>query len=368
MSVGARQPTADSTKGTNERKFIHVDMDSFFVSVELLDAPHLIDRPVAVGGTAAERGVISTSNYIAREFGVRSGIATAMAQRLCPDLVLLPTRFEVYEAITRKLDAIFRRYTDKVEFLSLDEASLEVTGQTAFNGSATHMAMHIRAAVEKELGLTASAGVAPLKYLAKIASEVQKPNGMFVIVPKDVRGFLDELDVRKIPGVGPKTYAVLENLGCRQCKDVTEEKIPLLMRYLGVHGFYVWERCQGIDEQEERVTNMKSIGIERTLPFDCHDFSSCLQELNRLLEGLKERITEIGDDYLIIKNLVKLKFSDFSISSTEAAANTLSQETFTALCRLLWDTKREGRAVRLIGLSVKVKRKVQDDIQLELPW
>ncbi|MGH8485920.1 MAG: DNA polymerase IV, partial [Pseudomonas sp.] len=131
---------ADPTGSKNERKFIHVDMDSFFVSVELLDAPHLIGRPVAVGGTAAERGVISTANYIAREFGVRSGIATATAQRLCPDLVLLPTRFEVYEAITRKLDAIFRRYTDKVEFLSLDEASLEVTGQSTFNGSATHMA------------------------------------------------------------------------------------------------------------------------------------------------------------------------------------------------------------------------------------
>lgn len=359
---------ADSTRGTNERKFIHVDMDSFFVSVELLDAPHLSDRPVAVGGTAAERGVISTANYIAREFGVRSGIATATAQRLCPELVLLPTRFEVYEAITQKLDAIFRRYTDKVEFLSLDEASLEVTGQTGFNGSATHMAMHIRAAVEQELGLTASAGVAPLKYLAKIASEVLKPNGLFVIAPKEVRGFLDELDIRKIPGVGPKTYAVLENLGCRQCKDLTEDKIPLLMRYLGVHGFYVWERCQGIEEQEGRVTNIKSIGIERTLPFDCHYFSDCLQELDRLMEGLKERLIEVGDDYLIIKNLVKLKFSDFSTSSSEAAANSLSQETVTALCRLLWDTKREGRAVRLIGVSVKIKSKAQDDIQLELPW
>ncbi|MEG2392772.1 MAG: DNA polymerase IV, partial [Pseudomonas sp.] len=202
-----------TTAGASERKFIYIDMDSFFVSVELLDAPHLSHCPVAVGGTAAERGVISTANYIARKFGVKSGMATATAHRLCPDLVLLPTRFEAYEAITRKLDEIFRRYTDKVEFQSLDEAALEVTGQTCFNGSATHIAAHIRATVQQELGLTASAGVAPLKYLAKIASEIQKPNGMFVITPSQVRGFLDELDVRKIPGVGPKTYAVLENLG-----------------------------------------------------------------------------------------------------------------------------------------------------------
>ncbi|MCY1400802.1 DNA polymerase IV [compost metagenome] len=219
---------ADTAAGTNERKFIYIDMDSFFVSVELLDAPHLGHCPVAVGGTAAERGVISTANYIARKFGVKSGMATATAHRLCPDLVLLPTRFEVYEAITRKLDEIFRRYTDKVEFQSLDDAALEVTGKTCFNGSATHIAAHIRATVQQELGLTASAGVAPLKYLAKIASEIQKPNGMFVITPSQVRGFLDELDVRKIPGVGPKTYALLENLGCRQCKDITEDKIPVL--------------------------------------------------------------------------------------------------------------------------------------------
>ncbi|WP_339501255.1 DNA polymerase IV [Pseudomonas silesiensis] len=357
-----------TTTGKNERKFIHVDMDSFFVSVELLDAPHLNQHPVAVGGTASERGVISTANYIARQFGVKSGLATATAQRMCPDLVLLPVRFEAYEAITRKLDEIFRRYTDKVEFLSLDEASLEVTGQPRFSGSATHMAAHIRATVQQELGLTASAGVAPLKYLAKIASEVQKPNGMFVITPNQVRGFLDELDVRKIPGVGPKTYAVLENLGCRQCRDITEDKIPALMRYLGVHGFYVWERCQGIEEHDEQSSDIKSVGIERTLPHDCHMLTNCLKELDRLSEGLRERIAEVGDDYLIIKNQVKLKFSDFSISSTEAPANTLCQPTVTSLCRLLWDTRREGRAVRLIGLSVKVRKKVQDDIQLAFPW
>lgn len=358
----------DKNTGTNERKFIHVDMDSFFVSVELLDAPHLGQHPVAVGGMASERGVISTANYIARKFGVKSGLATATAQRLCPDLILLPTRFEAYEAVTRKLDRIFKRYTDKVEFLSLDEASLEVTGQASFNGSATRMAAHIRATIQQELGLTASAGVAPLKYLAKIASEVQKPNGMFVITPNQVRGFLDELDVRKIPGVGPKTYAVLENLGCRQCRDVTEDKIPALMRYLGVHGFYVWERCRGIEEHDERGSDIRSIGIERTLPHDCHTFSNCLEELDRLSQGLKERIAEVGDDYLIIKNQVKLKFSDFSISSTEAPANSLCHQTISSLCRLLWDTRREGRAVRLIGLCVKVRSKIQDDLQLAFPW
>lgn len=359
---------AGSTASTTVRKFIYIDMDSFFVSVELLDAPHLTHCPVAVGGTAAERGVISTANYIARNFGVKSGMATATAYRLCPNLVLLPTRFEAYEVIARKLDEIFRRYTEKVDFQSLDEAALDVTGQTCFSGSATYMAVHIRATVQEELGLTASAGVAPLKYLAKIASEIRKPNGMFVIAPTEVREFLDELDVRKIPGVGPKTYAVLDNLGCRRCKDITEDKIPALLRYLGVHGFYVWERCQGIEDTDERGSDIKSVGIERTLPFDCNVLCDCLEELEQLSQGLRQRIADMGEDYLIIKNLVKLKFSDFSLSSTEASANSLCAHTVQSLCRLLWDTRREGRSVRLIGLSVKVRRKVRDDIQMAFEW
>lgn len=351
-----------------QRKFIHIDMDSFFVSVELLDSPHLASRPVAVGGKASERGVISTANYIAREFGVRSGLATAMAHRLCPDLVLLPARFKIYEEFTKKLQNIFTRYTDDVEFLSLDEAFLDVTGQKHFNGSATRMAADIRATIQRELNLTASEGVAPLKYLAKIASEVRKPNGMFVIPPDLVQDFLRDLDVRKIPGVGPKTYAVLENLGCRYGKDVTEDKIPALVQYLGIHGYYVWERCQGIEIPPEECSNIKSVGIETTFPQDCCTLSECLLQLESLLHGLAERVSEIGDDHQIIKNLAKLKFSDFTTSSTEVSSNRLCRDTFITLCRKLWETRGGGRAVRLIGLSVKVKKKIQDDIQLSFPW
>lgn len=355
-------------KKPEQRKFIHIDMDSFFVSVELLDSPNLAERPVAVGGRASERGVISTANYIARAFGVRSGLATAKAYRLCPDLVLLPVRFKIYEEVTKKLENIFRRYTDHVEFLSLDEAFLDVTGQKHFNGSATHMAADIRATIQRELNLTASAGVAPLRYLAKIASEVHKPNGIFVIPPNLVRDFLRDLDVRQIPGVGPKTYAVLENLGCRYGKDVTEDKIPALVQYLGVHGYYVWERCQGIETDHQECSNIKSVGIETTFPHDCHTVSECLLHLESLLNRLAERISEIGDGYQIIKNLVKLKFSDFSTSSTEVSSNRLCAHTFNTLCRKLWETRREGRAVRLIGLSVKIKKNIQEDIQLSFPW
>lgn len=187
-STQAANEPSDS-KGIFMKKFIHLDMDAYFVSVELLDAPHLRSAPVAVGGTAVERGVISTANYLARQFGIKSGMATATAQRLCPALVLLPVRFERYEAVTRQLERLFKRYTDRVEFFSLDEASLEVTGQSYCGGSATRMASALRAEVHAELGLTASAGVAPLRYLAKIASEINKPNGQFVIPPRTCRAF-----------------------------------------------------------------------------------------------------------------------------------------------------------------------------------
>ncbi|NWA03067.1 DNA polymerase IV [Pseudomonas gingeri] len=359
---------ANRKSSSSGKKYIHVDMDSFFVSVELPEAPWLRSRPVAVGGQAAERGVISTANYIARRFGVKSGMATATAQRLCPELILLPVRFNLYEAMTRKLDGIFRRYTSRVEFLSLDEATLDVSGQPHCNGSATYMATQIRATIEQELKLTASAGVAPLKYLAKIASEVNKPNGQFVIAPGEIDAFLSTLDIRRIPGVGPKTWGVLENLGCCRCGDVTADKIPMLLRYLGAHGFYVWERCQGKEDHEEKPSEIRSLGVEHTLPLDCHDFALCTEKLKTLLAVLRPRLSEIGEDEYIIKNYVKLKFSDFSASTAEAPALGLEPEVMHGLCRRLWNTKRQGRAVRLVGIAVKTRRKILNQQQLELSW
>lgn len=349
-----------------DSKFIHVDMDSYFVAVELLDAPWLRDRPVAVGGRAIDRGVISTSNYIARQFGVRSGMATATAQRLCPELVLLPVRFERYEAVTRRLDSIFRRYDPNVEFLSLDEATLDVTGQVHCNGSATLMALQIRKAIEQELKLTASAGIAPLKYLAKMASEVNKPNGQFVVKPDQVQSFLANMDVRKIPGVGPKTWAVLQAMGCIKCADVTDEMIPVLLRQLGTHGFYVWERCRGQESYEGKPGSFQSLGVEYTLPSDCNDFACCARELDELLAALAARLDALGSEPRIVRNQVKLKFSDFSIASTEAPALALEPQVMQGLCRALWDTKRQGRSVRLVGIAVRVRRDHLDPFQLEL--
>lgn len=366
-STQAANEPSDS-KGIFTKKFIHLDMDAYFVSVELLDAPHLRSAPVAVGGTAVERGVISTANYLARQFGIKSGMATATAQRLCPALVLLPVRFERYEAVTRQLERLFKRYTDRVEFFSLDEASLEVTGQSYCGGSATRMASALRAEVHAELGLTASAGVAPLRYLAKIASEINKPNGQFVIRPADVPHFLADLDIRKLPGVGPQTWRILERLGCRCCGDLDQGKIPMLLRHLGLHGYHLWALSQGREPDTEGAGDTRSVGVERTLPDDCADGAECARLLFALLPALRERVETLADGEQVVRNQVKLKFDDFSVASTEASAATVDERVLSTLLQRLWQGRRAGRAVRLIGIAVKVRKADAQASQLAFEW
>lgn len=195
------------------RKIIHVDMDCFFAAVEMRDNPALRDIPIAIGGSRERRGVISTANYPARQFGVRSAMPTAMALKLCPHLTLLPGRFDAYKEASRHVRDIFSRYTSLIEPLSLDEAWLDVTDSPHCYGSATLIAREIRQTIFNELQLTASAGVAPVKFLAKIASDLNKPNGQYVITPADVPGFLKTLPLAKIPGVGKVSAAKLENMG-----------------------------------------------------------------------------------------------------------------------------------------------------------
>lgn len=196
------------------RKIIHVDMDCFFAAVEMRDNPALRDIPLAIGGSRVQRGVISTANYPARKFGVRSAMPTATALKLCPHLTLLPGRFDAYKEASNHIREIFSRYTSRIEPLSLDEAYLDVSDSEHCHGSATLIAQEIRQTIERELRLTASAGVAPVKFLAKIASDMNKPNGQFVIAPHQVAEFVRALPLAKIPGVGKVSAAKLENMAC----------------------------------------------------------------------------------------------------------------------------------------------------------
>lgn len=336
------------------RKIIHVDMDCFFAAVEMRDNPALRDIPIAIGGSRVQRGVISTANYPARKFGVRSAMPTAMALKLCPHLTLLPGRFEAYREASNQIREIFSRYTALIEPLSLDEAYLDVTDSPHCHGSATLMAEEIRQTIFRETKLTASAGVAPVKFLAKIASDLNKPDGQYVIAPADVPGFLRTLPLGKIPGVGKVSAAKLETLGLRTCEDVQNSDLAMLLKRFGKFGRVLWERSQGIDERQISNDRLrKSVGVERTLIEDIHEWEECEAIINQqLYPELERRLLKIKPDLLIARQGVKLKFADFQLTTQEHVWPRLNKDDLLATARKTWNERRGGRGVRLVGLHV----------------
>lgn len=335
------------------RKIIHIDMDCFFAAVEMRDNPALRDIPIAIGGSRVQRGVISTANYPARKFGVRSAMPTGMALKLCPHLTLLPGRFEAYREASHHIREIFSRYTSLIEPLSLDEAYLDVSDSPHCHGSATLMAQEIRQTIFNELALTASAGVAPIKFLAKIASDLNKPNGQFVLTPDDVPAFLKTLPLSKIPGVGKVSAAKLESMGLRTCEDVQNSDLTMLLKRFGKFGRILWERSQGIDEREiNNDRQRKSIGVERTLEEDIHQWSDCEAIIERLYPELERRLAKVRPDLLIARQGVKLKFNDFQQTTQEHVWPKLNKDDLIATARKSWQERRAERGVRLVGLHV----------------
>ncbi|WP_342322037.1 DNA polymerase IV [Kosakonia sp. BYX6] len=335
------------------RKIIHVDMDCFFAAVEMRDNPALRDIPIAIGGSRVKRGVISTANYPARKYGVRSAMPTAMALKLCPHLTLLPGRFDAYKEASNQIRDIFSRYTSLIEPLSLDEAYLDVTESPHCHGSATLMAQEIRQTIFKETQLTASAGIAPVKFLAKIASDLNKPDGQYVITPADVPAFLRTLPLSKIPGVGKVSAAKLETLGLRTCEDVQNSDLAMLLKRFGKFGRVLWERSQGIDEREISSDRLrKSVGVERTLAEDIHHWEECEAIIEHLYPELECRLAKVKPDLLIARQGVKLKFNDFQLTTQEHVWPRLNKEDLVATARKTWNERRGGRGVRLVGLHV----------------
>ncbi|WP_130834136.1 DNA polymerase IV [[Erwinia] mediterraneensis] len=334
-------------------KIIHVDMDCFYAAVEMRDDPSLRDIPLAIGGSRERRGVISTANYPAREYGVRSAMPTAMALKLCPHLRLLPGRFDAYKEASRQIREIFLRYTPLIEPLSLDEAYLDVTDSPHCQGSATLMAQAIRDTILRETGLTASAGIAPVKFLAKIASDMNKPNGQYVITPQAMPEFLLSLPLAKIPGVGKVSAKKLEEMGLYTCGDVQKTDLAKLLKRFGKFGRVLWERSHGIDERGVVVEReRKSLGVERTLAEDIHSWEQCLEIIDYLYSELERRLTQIRPDRQIARQGVKLKFNDFQQTTQEHLWPVLHKEDMIAVAKKTWDERRAGRGVRLVGLHV----------------
>ena len=334
------------------RKIIHIDMDCFFAAVEMRDNPALREVPLAIGGASERRGVISTCNYVARRFGVRSAMPSALAKKLCPPLVLIPGRMAVYKDISRQLRAIFLRYTDLVEPLSLDEAYLDVTNSSCCGGSATLMAQEIRQAIVSELGLTASAGVAPNKFLAKIASEQRKPDGLFVIRPDEVVEFVCQLPLGKLPGVGRKTAERLEAQGLYTCEDARALSADELQSRFGKLGEMLTTRVWGLDEQPVQAHRIrKTIGVETTLASDLSNEEACLTVLQQLLPELERRFQAACCAEQVMGQGIKIKFADFHQTTVYRSQGGYQASLFIPLLKegLL---RAEGRSVRLLGLVV----------------
>lgn len=342
-------------------------MDCFYAAVEMRDDPSLRDIPLAVGGSADRRGVISTCNYIAREYGVHSAMATAYAKRLCPDLKVIPGRMSYYQEVSRQIREIFQRYTEIIEPLSLDEAFLDVTDAEHHEGSATLIAEAIRDAIREELQLTASAGIAPNKFIAKICSDENKPDGQYVVTPDEVEAFCRDLPLKKIPGVGKVTVKRLGDQGLQTCNDIRELGEQECVRRFGSLGALLFKRSQGIDNRE-LTTNWvrKSVSVERTFPEDINDIDGAVSAMSDLIGELQRRLEKHADRH--IRNLqVKLKFADFNQTTIERRAISLDENLFQELLPLAWE-RGNGQGIRLLGLGVSFRdeNKIAAESQLKL--
>lgn len=336
------------------RKIIHIDMDAFYASVEQRDEPSLRGLPVIVGGDPDGRGVVAACSYEARRFGIRSAMPSSRARRLCPEAVFLRPRFDVYRAVSLRIHAVYRKFTELIEPLSLDEAYLDVTGSPLCGGSAVRLAAEIKHRIKHETGLTASAGVSYNKFLAKIASDMDKPDGLYVITPDQGEAFVQALPVRKFHGIGQATEARMNALGIHTGADLKRLSRESLCRYFGKAGLYYYDIARAVDLRPVNPHRArKSIGSETTLAEDVADAATMLAILD---ERARKVVELLHDKSLAARTLtVKVKYDNFqqvtrSVSLEEAFQRY--DEIQSLLPELLARTEAGARRVRLLGISV----------------
>lgn len=347
------------------RKIIHCDADCFFAAIEMRDDPSLRDRPMAVGGSSDKRGVISTCNYAARRYGIHSAMASAIARRLCPELIIVPHRMDKYREASEQIRDIFYDYTDLVEPLSLDEGFLDVSTADACQGSATLIAKEIRQRVFDKLRITISAGIAPNKFLAKVASDWQKPDALFVIPPANVESFVQQLPVSKIYGVGKVTTEKLRRFGVHTCADLRTYSVYQLIEQFGSFGPRLYELCRGIDERPVSTSRRrKSLSVEHTYAADLNTIEQCLNKLPDLFQQLSKRLERLDGGYRVIKAFVKVKFNDFSSTTLERMGTSARISDFR--CLLQQACARNQRPIRLLGIGVRFMDAHQQSVAVQL--
>jgi DNA polymerase-4 len=334
-------------------KIIHMDMDAFYAAVEQRDFPEYRGKPLIVGGDPDRRGVVATCSYEARRFGIHSAMAAAHARQLCPQVIFVRPRFAVYRQVSRAIHAILRRYTDVIEPLSLDEAYLDVTGATLFGGSATRIATDIKSVVREETGLTASAGVSYNKFLAKLASDFDKPDGLYVITPAQGPGFVASLPIGRFHGIGKATEAKMKALGIHTGADLKGCSRERLRQTFGKAGVHYYDLARGIDKRlVVSHRTRKSLGAETTFAEDLEDIGEMLVKLRKLAA---EVAGALASRRLVCHTLaIKVKYANFEqVTRSQTVDNPLQgvEEMGLLLPGLLAKTEAGRRKVRLLGVT-----------------
>ncbi len=326
-------------------------MDCFYAAVEVKNNPKLKGKAIGIGGPANSRSVLCTASYEARKFGVRAAMPSSQAVRLCPQLILVPPDFDSYKKESQAVRKIFERFSDRIEPLSLDEAYLDVTDSKDFNGSATRIAYEIRKMIFEELHLTASAGISSNKFLAKIASDWNKPNGQFVIRPEDIDEFIKPLPIEKIYGVGKVTAQKMHRHGLRTCLDIQNTSLSQLNGWFGRRGEDLFNFSRGIDTREvDTSSERKSLSVEQTYNKDLLTLSRCLEEIPELYMDWLRRMERAQSQFKIKNIMVKIKFDDFKATTHEMSLKSFPQlEDFNKLFETAWG--RREQPVRLIGIG-----------------
>ncbi len=334
---------------SSQRKILHVDMDCFYAAIEVRDDPSLEGKPVGVGGSSG-RGVLTTANYEARQFGCHSSMPVFKARQLCPEIILRPVRFDAYREASQQVRAIFSRYTDVIEPLSLDEAYLDLSHRQE---SGVALAREIRQAIFQETQLTASAGIAPNKMIAKVASDWNKPNGQLEVRSSEVASFMRGLRVSKLHGVGKRGQESLAKLGVVTCGDLQKfSKLTLAERF-GKWGLDLYERARGNDDREvSGDRTRKSLSKERTFSENIEDLAWLTQVMHRLLKEVS-RAVESQVEQEIKSRVIKLKFEDFTGTTAEKAGQEMIEADYDDLLKLAWE-RGKGKSVRLLGVGVRL--------------
>lgn len=337
-----------------QRKIIHIDMDAFFAAVEQRDCPAYQGRPLIVGGAPNSRGVVATCNYEARRYGIRSAMPASHAYRLCSHAIFVRPRFKVYRQVSNDIRTIFADYSERVEPCSLDEAYLDVSAVQRLCGSATRIAQEVKQRIRRVTGLSASAGVSYNKFLAKIASDMDKPDGLYVITPEQGPGFAARLPVGRFHGIGKATEAKMHALGLKTGADLKRCSLEFLTARFGKAGRYYHDIARGIDERPVRGARVsRSVGAEKTLQQDIEDKELMVRHLQDLLREVMDRVNA---KRLVARTLtVKVKYADFELvtrSKTVSMALRVSTETLALLSELLDKTEAGKRKIRLLGVTV----------------